>query len=150
MSKIRVLVILSALFIGACSVDEPSKSVIAEVDGFKVRTEASRVVSYKADGQPFLRISFNTFDLVLDSRLQVHTQADFMSVIPTDYGNGKTRTFGDYKLICTSSRFYACGYKFAIDKKYVVLAFSSPPTSELDIARSISQATSFLKSGGAS
>jgi len=150
MSKIKVLVILFALIIGACSVKEPSKIVIAEVDGFKIKTGASRVVSYKAGGRPFLRISFNTFDLVLDSRLQTHTDADFMSVIPTGYGNGKARVFGDYKMLCTNSKFYACGYKFTVNKKYVVLAFDEPPKSELEISRSISQATSFLNSGGAS
>ena len=149
MSKIKVLVILSAFLIGACSVDEPSKFVTAEVDGFKIRTDARRVVSYKPGGRPFLRIKFNAFDLVLDSRLQAHTEADFMSVIPTDYGNGKSRLFGDYKLLCTNSKFYACGYRFTVNNKYVVLAFDEPPTSELEITRSISQATFFLNSSGA-
>ena len=150
MSKIKVLVILSAFLTGACSVNEPSKVVTAKVDGFKIRTDASRVVSYKPGGHPFLRIRFNAFDLVLDSRLQAHTEADFMSVIPTNYGNGKSRVFGDYKLLCTNSKFYASGYKFTVNNKYVVLAFDEPPTSELDITRSISQATSFLNSSGAS
>ena len=130
--------------------NEPSKFVTAEVDGFKIRTDARRVVSYKPGGRPFLRIKFNAFDLVLDSRLQAHTEADFMTVIPTDYGNGKSKVFGDYKLIYTNSRFYACGYKFTVNNKYVVLAFDEPPTRELDITRSISQATSFLNSSGAS
>jgi hypothetical protein len=149
MSKINVTVILSATLIGACSVKQPSKVVVAEVDGFKIRTDASRVVSYKPSGRRFLRIKFNTFDLVLDSRLQTHTEADFMSVIPTGYGNGKARAFGDYKLLCTNSKFYACEYKFTINNKYIVLAFSEPPANKNDIWRSISMATSFLNSGGA-
>ncbi|RYZ75742.1 MAG: hypothetical protein EOP06_32025 [Proteobacteria bacterium] len=69
MSKIKVTVILSAMLIGACSVNQPSKVVVAEVDGFKIRMDASRVVSYKASGRRFLRINFNTIDLVFDSRL---------------------------------------------------------------------------------
>jgi hypothetical protein len=150
MSKFKVLVILSAFLIGACSVNEPSKFVTAEVDGFKIRTDARRVVSYKPGGRPFLRIKFNAFDLVLDSRLPAHTEADFMSVIPTDYGNGKSRVFGAYKLLCTNSKFNACGYKFTVNNKFIVLAFDEPPTSELDITRSISQATSFLNSREAS
>jgi len=149
MSRIKVLVILTALLINACSVNEPSKFVIAEVDGFKIKTSSSRVVSYKADGRPFLRISFNTFDLVLDSRLQDHTEADFMSVIPAGYGNGKARVFGNYKLLCTNSIFYACGYKFTVNNKYVVMAFDKPPTSEADISRAKFKVIYFLNSGGA-
>ena len=89
MSRIKVLVILTALLINACSVNEPSKFMIAEVDGFKIKTSSIRVVSYKAYDRTFLRIIFNTFDLVLDSRIQAHTEADFMSIISAGYGNGK-------------------------------------------------------------
>jgi hypothetical protein len=149
MSKIKALLILAALLNGGCSVNEPSKVFIAEVDGFKIATAASRVVSYKPSGRPFLRLNFKTFDLVLDSRLRAHTEADFMSVIPTGYGNGKARVFGEYKLLCTNAKFYACGYKFTVNNKYVVLAFDDPPNSEFDISQSISQAASFLNSGGA-
>jgi hypothetical protein len=80
-----------------------------EVDGFKLKTSVSRVVSHYAGSNRFLRIQFKSFDLILDSRLQVNKEPDYMSVLPTGYGHGKPRVYGEYKVLFTDVGYYACG-----------------------------------------
>jgi hypothetical protein len=144
----RMLVILTAFVIASCSVEEHSKFINAEVDGFKIKTSASRVVSHYAGSERFLRIEFNTFHLILDSRLQVFKEPDYMSVLPTRYGHGKPRVYGEYKVLCTDVGYYACGYKFMVNDKYVLILFRKPPTSDTQISKSKAEVTSFLNSGG--
>ena len=144
----RMLVILTAFVIASCSVEESSKFINTEVDGFKLKTSASRVVSHYAGSEKFLRVSFNTFDLILDSRLQVFKEPDYMSVLPTRYGNGKKRVYGKYEVLCTNADYYACGYKFIVDHKYVLILYRKHPASDFEISQSKAEATSFLSSGG--
>lgn len=143
-----MLVILTAFVIASCSVEERSKFINAEVDGFKIKTSASRVVSHYAGSNKFLRIEFNIFDLILDSRLQVNKEPDYMSVLPTGYGHGKPRVYGEYKVLCTDVGYYACGYKFMVKEKYVLILFRKPPTSDIQISQSKAEVTSFLNSAG--
>ena len=144
----RMLVILTAFVIASCSVEERSNFINADVDGFKIKTSASRVVSHYAGSIRFLRIEFSSFDLILDSRLQVNKEPDYMSVLPTGYGNGKPRVYGEYKVLCTDVGYYACGYKFMVKGKYVLILFRKPPTSDIQISQSTAEVVSFLKSGG--
>jgi hypothetical protein len=39
-----------------------------------------------------------------------------MSVLPTGYGHGKPRVYGEYKVLCTDVGYYACGYRFMVKK----------------------------------
>ena len=144
----RMLAILTAFVIASCSVEEPSKFINTEFDGFNLKTSASRVVSHYAGSERFLRVNFNTFDLILDSRLQVFKEPDYMSVLPTRYGHGKPRMYGEYRVLCTDVGYYACGYKFTVKDKYVLILFRKPPTSNTQISQSKAEVTSFLSSGG--
>lgn len=144
----RTLVILTAFVIASCSGEERSKFINAEVDGFKIKTSTSRVVSHYAGSNRFLRIEFNSFDLILDSRLQVNKAPDYMSVLPTGYGHGKPRVYGEYKVLCTDVGYYACGYKFMVKDNYVLILFRKPPTSNIQISQSKAEVVSFLNSGG--
>lgn len=142
----RMLAILTAFAIVSCSVEEPSKFINTEVDGLRLKTSASRVVSHYAGSEKFLRVNFNIFDLILDSRLQVFKEPDYMSVLPTRYGHGKPRVYGGYKVLCTDVGYYACGYKFIVKDKYVLILFRKPPTSDTQISQSKAEVNSFLSS----
>jgi hypothetical protein len=128
-------------------VKERSNFINTEVDGFKLKTSASRVVSHYAGSNRFLRIQFKSFDLILDSRLQVNKEPDYMSVLPTGYGHGKPRVYGEYKVLCTDVGYYACGYRFMVKKKYVLILLRKPPTSDIQISQYKAEVISFLNSG---
>jgi len=148
MLKRNILIGLSSLMLGSCSVNEPAKSFVADVDGFRINTSSSRVVSYYGGNKKFLRIEFGSFHLILDSRLQVFTEPDYMSVLPTRHGNGKKRVYGKYEVLCTDVGYYACGYKFIVDHKYVLILYRKPPASDIEISQSQAETISFLNSGG--
>ena len=71
-----------------------------------------------------------------------------MSVLPTGYGHGKPRVYGEYKVLCTDMDYYACGYKFMIKDKYVLILFRKPPTNNIQISQSKAEVVSFLNFGG--
>jgi hypothetical protein len=144
----RMLVIFLAFIIASCSVKEPSKFINAEVDGFKIKTNRSRVVSYNVSSNRFLRIEFHSFDLIFDSRLQANKEEDYMSVLPTRYSHGKPRVYGEYKVLCTDVGYYACGYKFTVNNRYVLILFKKPPTNDVQISQSKAEVISFINAGG--
>ena len=71
-----------------------------------------------------------------------------MSVLPTGYGHGKPKVYGEYNILCTDVGYYACGYKFMVKDKYVLILFKKPPTSNIQISQSEAEAVSFLNQGG--
>jgi hypothetical protein len=71
-----------------------------------------------------------------------------MSVLSTTEGHGKKHVYGKYAVLCTTGSFYACGYKFTVNDKYVLVLYRKPPVSDIEISLSEAEVISFLNSGG--